>query len=64
MDNSNQTPILATNKDGKSCMFMANRVSHAEPSDAADGCIVYMIDGKEMWCSGFTVKDIYDAITP
>ena len=42
---------------------MANRVSHAEPSDAADGCIVYMIDGKEMWCRGFTAKDIYDAIT-
>ncbi len=58
----NELPVLAKNKDGKTCLFMASRVSHAEPSDAAIGCIVYMIDGKEMWCTNFTAQDIYDAI--
>ncbi len=62
MDNSNQMPILAKNKAGKTYLFMANRLSHVEPSDAADGCVVYMIDGKEMWCNGFTAEDIYDSI--
>ncbi len=57
MVDSIQAPVMATNKAGESVIFMRNRVCHIEASDAAEGCIIYMLDGKEMWCRGFEVKD-------
>ncbi len=62
MDNIQQVPVMATNKAGKSRIFMRNRVCHIEPSNAGDGCTVWMIDGKEMWCQGFTMEDFATAL--
>ncbi len=58
MDNINPTPIVATNKAGKSVIFMRTRVCHIEESNATEGCIIHMIDGKELFCEGFTMDDM------
>ncbi len=63
MDNiNNPVPIVATNKADESVIFMRNRVCHIEESPSGNGCIIHMIDGKELLCEGFTMQDLACAI--